>query len=220
MKRTPFRNILIANRGEIALRIMRTAAPARLSAWSRSIRMRTRDALHVRVADEAVRIGEALSAQSYLQIDAIIAAATAARRRRDSSGLRLSCGKRGFRQRLPGCRHRLHRAVARSYQGDGRQGHARKRHHAGGGRSAAFPVIRAPPEDAAMLEEAKNRRVSRDDQGGRRRRRSRYPAWLQRRQQFAGLVAQRALRGGRRVRRPARHLEKAIEAVRGTSKSR
>src|SRR5436190_8958599 len=75
-KRTPFFKILIANRGEIALRIMRTAR--RLGFGVVAIYSDAdRDALHVREADQAVRIGEALSAQSYLRIEAIIEAAKA-----------------------------------------------------------------------------------------------------------------------------------------------
>jgi geranyl-CoA carboxylase alpha subunit len=74
IKATPFRRILIANRGEIARRIMRTAR--RLGFGVVAVYSDAdRDALHVREADEAVRIGEALPAQSYLNIDAIIAAA-------------------------------------------------------------------------------------------------------------------------------------------------
>ena len=74
MKRTPFRKILIANRGEIALRIMRTAR--RLGYGVVAVHSDAdRESLHVREADEAVRIGEALPAQSYLNIGAIIAAA-------------------------------------------------------------------------------------------------------------------------------------------------
>jgi geranyl-CoA carboxylase alpha subunit len=74
MKRTPFHKILIANRGEIALRIMRTAR--RLGYGVVAVYSDAdRDAPHVREADEAVRIGEALPAQSYLRIEAIIAAA-------------------------------------------------------------------------------------------------------------------------------------------------
>ena len=53
-------------------------APARLSSWSRCIRAPIADALHVREADEAVCIGEALPSQSYLRIEAIIAAAKSA----------------------------------------------------------------------------------------------------------------------------------------------
>lgn len=76
VKRTPFFKILIANRGEIALRIMRTAR--RLGYGVVAVYSDAdRDALHVRGADQAVRIGEALPAQSYLRIDAIIAAAKA-----------------------------------------------------------------------------------------------------------------------------------------------
>lgn len=76
MKQTPFFKILIANRGEIALRIMRTAR--RLGYGVVAVYSDAdRDALHVREADQAVRIGEALPSQSYLRIDAIIAAAKA-----------------------------------------------------------------------------------------------------------------------------------------------
>jgi geranyl-CoA carboxylase alpha subunit len=75
-KARPFRKILIANRGEIALRIMRTAR--RLGYGVVAVYSDAdRDALHAREADEAVRIGEALPAQSYLNIAAIIAAAKA-----------------------------------------------------------------------------------------------------------------------------------------------
>ena len=76
IKATPFSKILIANRGEIALRIMRTAR--RLGYGVVAVYSDAdRDALHVREADEAIRIGEALPSQSYLKIEAIIAAAKA-----------------------------------------------------------------------------------------------------------------------------------------------
>jgi len=76
IKRTPFHKILIANRGEIALRIMRTAR--RLGYGVVAVYSDAdRESLHVRETDEAVRIGEALPTQSYLRIDAIIGAAKA-----------------------------------------------------------------------------------------------------------------------------------------------
>src|SRR6266436_5074136 len=74
MQRTPFRKILIANRGEIALRIMRNAR--RLGYGVVAVCSDAdRDARHVRAADEAICIGGSLPAQSYLRIEAIIAAA-------------------------------------------------------------------------------------------------------------------------------------------------
>src|SRR3977135_4519753 len=77
MKRTPFRKILIANRGGVALRIMRTARRLGygvVAVYSNA----ARDAMHVRKADQAGSIGEALPSQSYLSIGAIIDAAKSA----------------------------------------------------------------------------------------------------------------------------------------------
>ncbi|MBM3522740.1 MAG: acetyl/propionyl/methylcrotonyl-CoA carboxylase subunit alpha [Alphaproteobacteria bacterium] len=69
----PFKKILIANRGEIACRVMRTCKRlgiATVAVYSDA----DAEALHVREADEAVRIGPPPSAQSYLRIEAIVTA--------------------------------------------------------------------------------------------------------------------------------------------------
>ncbi|MEQ9247748.1 MAG: biotin carboxylase N-terminal domain-containing protein, partial [Nitratireductor sp.] len=69
-----FDKILIANRGEIAVRIIRTARRlgiATVAVYSDA----DRGALHVRMADQAVCIGPAPATESYLDGDRIIAAA-------------------------------------------------------------------------------------------------------------------------------------------------
>jgi len=66
--------VLIANRGEIALRILR--ACKELGIRTVAVHSKAdRDLMHVRLADEAVCIGPASSAQSYLNIPALISAA-------------------------------------------------------------------------------------------------------------------------------------------------
>ena len=70
--------VLIANRGEIAVRIIRTVRElgyTSIAVYSDA----DRDALHVEMADQAHRIGPALAADSYLSIGAILEAASRAK---------------------------------------------------------------------------------------------------------------------------------------------
>jgi biotin carboxylase len=72
----PFKKILIANRGEIACRVIRTARAmgiGTVAVYSDA----DAEALHVRMADAAVGIGPAPAAESYLRIDRIVEACKA-----------------------------------------------------------------------------------------------------------------------------------------------
>jgi acetyl-CoA carboxylase biotin carboxylase subunit len=69
-----FKKILIANRGEIALRIIRTCKEMGIKTVA-VYSSADENSLHVRFADEAVKIGPAPSSESYLNIPSIIAAA-------------------------------------------------------------------------------------------------------------------------------------------------
>ena len=66
-----FRTVLVANRGEIACRVIRTL----LALGIRSVAVYSdadAGARHVREADAAVRIGPAAAAESYLNLEAVI----------------------------------------------------------------------------------------------------------------------------------------------------
>jgi hypothetical protein len=105
-----FKKILIANRGEIACRVIATAKKmgiATVAVYSEA----DKEARHVRLADEAVLLGPPpASRESYLVADTIIAASQADWRRGDPPRLRLPERKRGLCPALRSRRHCLHRS--------------------------------------------------------------------------------------------------------------
>ena len=69
-----FKKILIANRGEIACRVIKTAKAMGIQSVA-VFSDADRDALHVKLADEAVHIGASAAQESYLVVEKIINAA-------------------------------------------------------------------------------------------------------------------------------------------------
>ena len=145
--------LLIANRGEIACRIMRSARSlgiATVAVYSEA----DADARHVTEADKALPIGPPAAKESYLVADKIIAARARERRRCDPSGLRLSRREPGLRSRGGGRRPYLGRAYGREHRRHGRQG-ARP---APSPRDAGLPIVpgsaRLMADDPSGLDEA------------------------------------------------------------------
>ncbi len=125
-----FSKILIANRGEIAVRIIETCRRmgiATVVVYSEA----DADSLAVEMADESVPIGPAPAAQSYLVADKIVEAVRQTGAEAVHPGFRLPVGERGLRASPGRGEDRLHRPEPPRHRGDGRQDRVQEVRHQG-----------------------------------------------------------------------------------------
>ena len=138
-----FETVLIANRGEIALRVLRACRELGVRRWW-STPTADADSAAVRLADQAVRIGPASSRRSYLNAAAIVEAARQVGAQAVHPGYGFLSEDAGLRRDLRRQRADLHRPAA---GGDGRAG----RQVLGAGADEPRPGCRCSPGSVAPV---------------------------------------------------------------------
>ena len=130
-----FEKILIANRGEIALRVLRACKELGIPTVAVHSTADA-DAMHVRLADESVCIGPPPARDSYLNIPALLAACEITGADAVHPGYGFLSENARFAEILDRARHPFHRPEARAHPPDGRQdrgqAHRRAARHPGG----------------------------------------------------------------------------------------
>ena len=122
-----FQKILIANRGEIAVRIIRACRELGITSVA-VYSTADKDALHTQLADEAICIGKAAPADSYLNMERILSAAIASKAEAIHPGFGFLSENAKFAQMCEQCPHCFHRTIRRSHPSDGKQTGSKKYH--------------------------------------------------------------------------------------------
>ena len=210
-KPSMFKKILIANRGEIALRIIhacRELGIKTVAVYSEA----DENSLHVRFADEDVCIGPPRSADSYLNVPAIISAAEITGADAIHPGYGFLSESAYLAEVCEACHIRFIGPDPERDQAAGRQG-AGQEGDEEGGRADAAGQRRPGRRRGAGAQGRQGHRLPGHHQGGRRRRRARHARRAQPRRAAA-------TRCGPRSARPRRRSATATSTSRSTSRTR
>ena len=167
-----FKKILIANRGEVALRVIyacRELGIKTVAVYSEA----DENQLHVKFADEDVCIGPARSADSYLNVPAVISAAEITGADAIHPGYGFLVRERVSRRGVRGVPHQVHRPRPAGHPADGRQG-ARAARDEEGRRAGSARQRRPDRERRESAQAGQGDRLSGHRQGDRRGRRPRH----------------------------------------------
>ena len=212
-----FNKILIANRGEIACRVIKTARRmgiATVAVYSDA----DRDAVHVEMADEAVHIGPSPAAQSYLVAEKIIAACKETGAQAVHPGYGFLSERASFCEALEaegivfiGPKPKAIKAMGDKIESKKFANAAKCQHRAG--------LARRHRGCRPCRKDRRRDRLSGDDQGLGRRRRQGHAHRLER-QRGARRLRPRALGGQKLVRRRPRLHRESSSSIRAISRSR